>query len=124
MDTATLPPAVDEADRERLRRTWEPVTGFRGWATSVNHKSIGKRYALTALVLFLLGGIAAGLMRLQLARPDNDLLGPDRYNQIFSLHGTTMMFLFAVPIMESFGLYLVPLMIGARNVAYPRLNAL
>ena len=63
------------------------------------------------------------LMRIQLARPDNTFLGPDRYNQIFTMHGTTMMFLFAVPVMEAMGIYLVPLMVGARDVAFPRLNA-
>ncbi|MFL5620774.1 MAG: cbb3-type cytochrome c oxidase subunit I, partial [Gemmatimonadaceae bacterium] len=118
------PPAIDETDRERLQRTWEPETGFLGWLKAVNHKSVGKRYIATALVFFLAGGLEAGMMRMQLARPENTLLGPDRYNQIFSMHGTTMMFLFAVPIMTAFGIYLVPLMIGARNIAYPRLNAL
>ena len=120
----TLPPAVDDRDRERLQLTWEPERGFRAWVKSVNHKSIGTRYIVTALVFFLLGGLEAAAMRMQLARPDNTLLGPDRYNQVFSMHGTTMMFLFAVPIMTAVGIYLVPLMIGARNIAYPRLNAL
>jgi cytochrome c oxidase subunit 1 len=71
----------------------------------------------------LLGGILALLIRLQLAQPDNHLISPDLYNQIFSMHGTTMMFLFAVPMMEAMGVYLVPLMVGARNIAFPRLNA-
>ena len=62
-------------------------------------------------------------MRMQLARPENTLLGPDLYNQIFTMHGTTMMFLFAVPVMEAIGVYLVPLMVGTRNIAFPRLNA-
>ena len=120
----TLPPAIDEADRARLHATWEPVTGFMGWLKSVNHKSVGKRYICTALVFFLLGGLEAAAMRAQLARPDNTLIGPDLYNQIFTMHGSTMMFLFAVPIMTAIGIYLVPLMIGTRNVAFPRLNAL
>jgi cytochrome c oxidase subunit I+III len=119
-----LPPAVDDADRARLQQTWEPERGFRAWLKAVNHKSVGKRYVLTALVFFLLGGLEAGLMRLQLSRPENELIGPDRYNQIFSMHGSTMMFLFAVPIMTAVGIYLVPLMIGARNIAFPRLNAM
>ena len=63
------------------------------------------------------------VMRMQLARPDNSLIGPDRYNQIFTMHGTTMMFLFAVPVMEAMAIYLVPLMVGTRNIAFPRLNA-
>ena len=62
-------------------------------------------------------------MRIQLARPENNFLGPDLYNQLFTTHGTTMMFLFAVPVMEGMGVYLVPLMVGTRNVAFPRLNA-
>jgi cytochrome c oxidase subunit 1 len=81
------------------------------------------RYIITAFVFFLLAGIEAVLMRIQLARPENRFLNPDLYNQIFTMHGTTMMFLFAVPIMEGMGLYLVPLMIGTRNVAFPRMNA-
>ncbi len=122
--TLVLPPAVDEADRERLRRTWESKPGIMGWLESVNHKSVGKRYVITALVFFLFGGLEAGVMRLQLSRPENGLIGPDLYNQLFTMHGSTMMFLFAVPIVTASGIYLIPLMIGARNIAYPRLNAM
>jgi len=107
----------------RLEDTWRARPGLRGWLSSVDHKSIGKRYIITAFVFFLLGGIEAAIMRAQLARPENGLIGPDAYNQIFTMHGTTMMFLFAVPVMDAVGLYLVPLMIGGRNVAFPRLNA-
>ena len=112
-----------ERDRRALERAWGGTPGFWGWLTSTDHKSIGKRYIITAFVFFLLGGIEAAMMRIQLARPENRFLGPDQYSQIFSTHGTTMMFLFAVPMMTAIGLYLVPLMIGTRNVAYPRLNA-
>jgi cytochrome c oxidase subunit 1 len=73
-------------------------------------------------VFFVGSGIEAALMRIQLARPENHFLSPDKYNQIFTVHGTTMMFLFAVPIMTAMGIYLVPLMVGARDVAFPRLN--
>jgi cytochrome c oxidase subunit 1 len=90
----------------------------------VDHKSIAKRYIVTAFIFFVLAGLEAATMRAQLARPENTVLGPDAYNQFFTMHGLTMMFLFAVPIMEAMGLYFVPLMIGARNVAFPRLNAL
>jgi cytochrome c oxidase subunit I+III len=107
----------------QLEETWRQQPGLRGWLSSVDHKSIGKRYIITAFVFFLLGGIEAAIMRAQLARPENGLVGPDAYNQIFTMHGTTMMFLFAVPVMDAVGLYLVPLMIGGRNVAFPRLNA-
>ncbi|HMC54197.1 MAG TPA: cytochrome c oxidase subunit I [Gemmatimonadaceae bacterium] len=119
-----LPPAVHPEDHVELWKTWEPRRGFHGWLTSVNHKSVGKRYIATCLVWFLFGGLEAGVIRAQLSRPENHLVGPDTYNQIFTMHGTTMMFLFAVPIMLAMGLYLVPLMVGARNIAYPRLNAL
>jgi cytochrome c oxidase subunit I+III len=107
----------------QLEHTWKPRAGLWGWLTSTDHKSIGLRYIITAFVFFLLAGVEAAMMRAQLARPENTLVGPDLYNQLFSMHGTTMMFLFAVPIMTAMGLYLVPLMIGARNVAFPRLNA-
>jgi cytochrome c oxidase subunit I+III len=91
--------------------------------SSVDHKVIGRRYMITALMFLFLGGLAAVAMRLQLARPDSRLIGPDLYNQLFTVHGTNMMFLFAVPVMEAFGTYFVPLMVGTRNIAFPRLNA-
>src|SRR4029078_3910677 len=81
------------------------------------------RYLVTAFAFFLIGGVLAALMRLQLSRPDNTFLDPDLYNQIFSTHGTTMMFLFAVPVMQGLGIYFVPLMVGARSIAFPRLVA-
>jgi cytochrome c oxidase subunit I+III len=114
----------EEELRARLNSSWREGTGLWGWLTSTNHKSISKRYIVTAIVFFILGGIEAGMIRAQLARPESGLIGPDLYNQIFTMHGSTMMFLFAVPVMEAMGLYLVPLMIGTRNVAFPRLNAL
>ncbi len=116
---------LDEAlEHAALAVTWRARPGLLGWISSVDHKSIGKRYIATAFVFLLLGGIEAGLMRMQLSRPENSLLGPDLYNQIFTMHGTTMMFLFAVPVMTAIGIYLVPLMVGTRNIAFPRLAAL
>ena len=111
-----------ERERGELERTWEPPRGVRGWLTDTDHKAIALRYMVTAFVFFIFGGIEAALMRIQLARPDSHFLDPDKYNQIFTVHGTTMMFLFAVPIMTALGIYLVPLMIGSRDVAFPRLN--
>ncbi|MFN2603112.1 MAG: cytochrome c oxidase subunit I [Gemmatimonadaceae bacterium] len=108
---------------EELTRTWYDGAGVWNWLRSTSHASLAKRYIITAFVFFLLGGLEAGLMRLQLSRPENTFIGPDRYNQIFTMHGSTMMFLFAVPMMVAMGLYLVPLMVGARDVAFPRLNA-
>jgi len=120
---ASIRESISAGDRARLDRVWSDAPGFYGWLTAVNHKSIGKRYIITAFVFFLLGGLLAATMRLQLARPANPLIGPDRYNEIFTMHGTTMMFLFAVPVFEALGVYLVPLMVGTRNIAFPRLNA-
>jgi cytochrome c oxidase subunit 1 len=121
------PQHAEETDsdhhRALLNRTWRERSGLWGWLTSVNHASIGKRYIATAFAFLLLGGLEAGMMRIQLARPENKVLGPDMYNQVFTMHGTTMMFLFAVPVMIGMGLYFVPLMVGTRNVAFPRLNA-
>ncbi|HEY9230772.1 MAG TPA: cbb3-type cytochrome c oxidase subunit I, partial [Blastocatellia bacterium] len=116
-------PPREARDRKALEETWKSLPGFWGWLTTTNHKAIARRYIVTAFIFFLLGGLEAALMRLQLSQPENRFLGPDLYNQVFSMHGTTMMFLFAVPIMEALGLYFVPLMIGTRNVAFPRLNA-
>src|SRR5690242_7800718 len=79
---------------------------------------------VTSFIFFLLGGVLAAMMRTQLARPESGVMGPDLYNQIFTIHGSTMIFLFAVPMMfQGFGVYLVPLMVGTRNIAFPRLNA-
>src|ERR1700710_1775648 len=112
-----------EAERAALEHTWQEPRGFFGWFQATTHQAIGRRYIATAFLFLLIGGVEALLMRIQLAKPDNTLLGPARYNQIFTMHGTTMMFLFAVPVMEGMGIYLVPLMLGTRNVAFPRLNA-
>jgi cytochrome c oxidase subunit I+III len=113
----------DRGDIRRLERTWAEPSGLVGWLMHVDHKSIGRRYLVTAFAFFLLAGVLAALMRLQLSRPDNTFIGPDLYNQIFTTHGTTMMFLFAVPVMQGLGIYFVPLMVGARNIAFPRLVA-
>jgi cytochrome c oxidase subunit I+III len=118
------PPVDADAEEARqLRETWKSRSGLIGWLTETNHKKIAARYIVTAFVFFILGGIEAFLMRLQLARPENGLVGPDLYNQIFTVHGSTMMFLFGVPVMEAVAIYMVPLMIGTRSLAFPRLNA-
>jgi cytochrome c oxidase subunit 1 len=116
-----VPPS--EADRLALEATWGDRRGLLGWLSAVNHKTIGKRFIVTAFGFFAAGGLLAAAMRLQLARPGNTLLGPDLYNQVFTMHGTTMMFLFAVPVMQAMATYLVPLMVGARSIAFPRMNA-
>jgi cytochrome c oxidase subunit I+III len=121
MPAAPLVPDGDEWLRATLAQTWHRRPGLKGWISTTNHKDIGMRFIVTAFVFLLLGGILALMLRMQLMRPDNTLMGPQLYNQLFTTHGTTMMFLFAVPIMEGFGLYLVPLMLGTRNVSFPRL---
>ncbi len=105
-----------------------PVTWKNGrvasWLVTVDHKRIGIMYILTSLGFFVLGGILAVLMRAQLAAPNETLLTKNSYNETLTMHGTTMIFLVVVPIMAGFGNFLVPLMIGARDMAFPRLNAL
>ena len=118
-DTELARPRVGAA----LEDTWATPAGLWGALSTVDHKIIGRRYIFTAFVFLTLGGVLAALMRLQLARPEARLIGPDRYNQIFTMHGANMMFLFAVPVMEAMAVYLVPLMVGTRNIAFPRLNA-
>jgi cytochrome c oxidase subunit 1 len=98
-------------------------SGWTSWITTTDHKKIGIMYLWTVAVFFLMGGVEALLMRLQLGVPDNSLLSPEKYNQLLTLHGTTMIFLVIVPVWAGFANYLVPLMIGARDVAFPRLNA-
>jgi cytochrome c oxidase subunit 1 len=118
-----LDPSVLAREARELEETWRDPDGFIGWLSHIDHKSIGRRSIVTAFGFFTLAGLLAVLMRIQLSRPDNHFLSPDLYNQVFTVHGTTMMFLFAVPVMLAFGIYLVPLMVGARAIAVPRLVA-
>lgn len=106
-----------------LEATWQAPAGPIGWLKTVNQTNIGKRYIVTAFVFFLLAGVLALLMRIQLSSPENNFLSPKVYNQIFTVHGITMMFLFAIPILEGIAIYLVPLMIGTRDLCFPRLSA-
>ena len=94
------------------------------WVTTTDHKKIGIMYLILTFVFFALGGVEALIMRVQLSVPNNTLVTPEKYNQLLTMHGTTMIFLFVVPVMAGFGNYFVPLMIGARDMAFPRLNAL
>ena len=98
--------------------------GLRSWLTTTDHKRIGLLYIGTSLVFFLVAVAFAMLMRTQLITPNNTLLSPERYNQIFTMHGTTMVFLFGMPMLAGLANYLVPLMIGARDMIFPRLNAM
>ncbi|WP_200828999.1 cbb3-type cytochrome c oxidase subunit I, partial [Caballeronia choica] len=107
----------------RLQKIWETEPGWRGWLSTVDHKSIGLRYIVTAFIFLLMGGVEALVMRLQLARPNAALLTPEQYNQLFTMHGVTMIFLYALPVLSGFSNYLWPLILGARDMAFPRLNA-
>jgi len=115
-----LPPAP-QILANRVER--EP-TGWTSWVTTTDHKKIGIMYLVTTFVFFIVGGVEALMMRLQLGAADNSLLSPQTYNALFTMHGTTMIFLFVVPVWAGFGNYFVPLMIGARDMAFPKLNAL
>jgi cytochrome c oxidase subunit I len=117
------PELTGAALEARLEQTWRRQPGLIGWLSTTDHKEIGRRYLVTAFGFMVLAGILALLMRLQLARPESGLITPDRYNQLFTMHGTTMMFLFAVPVMEAMAIFLIPLMLGTRNTAFARLNA-
>ncbi len=111
-----------EGELSRLERAWQPPQGWRV-LSAVNNTNIGLYYIGTALLFFVLAGVLGLMMRAQLAVPENDLLDPALYNQIFTMHGTVMMFLFAVPVVEAFAVYLLPGMLGARDLPFPRLSA-
>src|SRR5262245_11009038 len=99
------------------------VERLHQWVTTVDHKRLGVLYILFALLFLVFGGVEATIMRIQLIRPHNDLVSPQVFNRLFTMHGTTMIFFAAMPLVFGFANYLVPLMIGARDMAYPRLNA-
>ncbi len=120
----TVTGSVSSKDRAaRLTELWQSRPGIIGWLSAVNHKNIGMRYIVTGFIFFALAGIGALLMRTQLMVPGNTFLNADQYDRIFTTHGVTMMFLFAVPVMLGMGIYFVPLMIGARDVPFPKANA-
>jgi len=102
----------------------QATEGWKSWLTTVDHKKIGIMYGVIAIVFFVIGGIEALLIRIQLATPNGTFLSPDVYNQVFTMHGVTMIFLVAMPLGAAFANYLLPLQIGARDVAFPRMNAL
>ena len=111
-----------DGEREALERAWRPPKGWR-LLSAVNNTHIGVFYIATAMLFFVLAGILALVMRTQLAVPDNALVDAKTYNQLFTMHGTVMMFLFAVPIVEAVAVYLLPGMLGARDLPFPRLSA-
>jgi cytochrome c oxidase subunit I+III len=116
------PKEVQRAQADRLLKAWKIPESWRYWS-EVNNAVVGIWYTVAAFVFFLFGGVLALLMRVQLAVPGNDFLSADRYNQLFTLHGSVMMFLFGVPIFEAFSIYILPEMLGARDLPFPRLSA-
>src|SRR6202165_3257584 len=114
--TSILPPQLPADSGTLTERLHE-------WVITVDHKRLGILYVLYALVFLLVGGVEAAIMRFQLIRPLNDFVSPEVFNRMFTMHGTTMIFFVAMPLVFGFANYLVPLMIGARDMAFPRLNA-
>jgi cytochrome c oxidase subunit I len=113
----------DSAVAARLQKLWESKPGIIGWLSSVDHKEIGIRYIVTAFLFMIAGGIEALVMRVQLAQPNQTLLTPEQYNELFTMHGSTMILWYAFPVLTGFSVYLQPLVLGTRDMAYPRLNA-
>ena len=120
--TQAPPDEVQRAQAERLRRAWKVPEGWRYWS-EVNNTEVGLWYTAVVFLFFLFGGVLALLIRLQLAVPDNTFLSADLYNQVFTLHGSVMMFLFALPIFEAVAVMFLPQMLGARDLPFPRLSA-
>jgi len=122
MLTAPIDPELADAQKERLLAVWNDPPGWRYWS-AVNNSEVGLWYSLTAFAFMLIAGCLALVMRLQLAIPDNDLISADRFNQFFTMHGSAMMFLFAVPMFEAISILLLPAFLGARDMPFPRLSA-
>jgi cytochrome c oxidase subunit I len=120
-DSIPLSGVLDLTPEEKHPRLWLEV--MHEWIVTTDHKKIGLMYIAASLMFMAIGGIEVLLIRIQLARPESTFLSPEQYNQLFTLHGTTMIFFVAMPILFGFGNYMVPLMIGARDMAFPRLNA-
>jgi len=128
VETFRAPIIARASDRsptsQTLKRSWEGPGGIAGWLSTVDHKEIGKRYLVTAFLFLIIGGLEAAVMRAQLAQPNGHLLTSEQYSQLFTMHGVTMIFLYALPVLSGFSNYLWPLLLGSRDMAFPRLNAL
>lgn len=114
---------AETAVQDRLTELWETPKSLYGWFATVDHKELGIRYIVTAFIFLIAGGIEALIVRIQLSQPNMHFLSPETYNQMFTMHGVTMIFWYASPILSGFAIFLIPLMIGARDMAFPRLNA-
>ena len=119
----TLPAVATPSTTLGVFRRPVQATGWRSWVFTVDHKKLGIMYGVAAMTFFVIGGIEALLIRAQLAAPDGKILSADKYSQMFTMHATTMVFLFVMPMTTAFANYLIPLQIGARDVAFPRINA-
>ena len=123
--SATVAPAEPAAETlEEFKKTWSSQSGFIGMLREVNNIPIAQRYMLTGFAFFALGGVLALLMRIQLGSPENTFLDAETYNQLFTMHGTTMMFLFVIPFIEALANYMLPLLLGTRDLPFPRMTAL
>lgn len=117
------PVAGDNRLHEKFEKVWRNWPGW-GQLAGVNHTSIGRRFMLTGAIFFVIGGVLAMLIRTQLALPAQEILNPDVYAQVFTMHGTVMMFLFAIPILEGMAMYMIPKLLGTRDLVFPRVSAL
>src|SRR3954470_5501749 len=124
IEAGTATPSQIARPEVALHGLRRPPRGWLRWLTTTDHKKIGIMYLFATFLFFILGGVEALIMRLQLAQPSNTLVNAETYNGLVTMHGTTMVFLFVVPVLAGFANYLLPLMIGARDMAFPRLNAL
>jgi cytochrome c oxidase subunit I+III len=123
MAPITDPAAAPAPNKEAFNETWNEPTEFPGMLSSVDNFMIGTRFMVTSFTFFVLAGLFALVMRIQLARAENDFVGPEVYNRLFTMHGTIMMYLFAIPFQEGLAAVLIPWMLGSRDLAYPRLTA-
>jgi len=123
MAVTDAPSHENEVDAEELEEIWADAPGVPGFFSTIDHKRIGMRYIYTAFFFFFTSGLMALVMRQQLAAPNNHVVGPQTYNELLTMHGTTMIFLFNTPVLAGFGNYILPLQLGTRDMAFPRLNA-
>src|SRR3979490_907864 len=120
---ANATPVLEAIDQTLEVKRRPPLDVVYEWISTVDPKKIGRMYNAVALIFLLIGGLEAVLIRIQLAVPNNHFVSPEVFNRLFTMHGTTMVFFVGIPILFGFGNYLIPLMIGARDMAFPRLNA-
>ena len=123
LDTPSVPAVATPSTSYGVFRRPVETTGWKSWLFTIDHKKLGIMYGVVAMAFFIIGGIEALLIRAQLAGPNGTVLSADKYNQMFTMHATTMVFLFVMPMAAAFANYMVPLQIGARDVAFPRINA-